>query len=227
MTLPGRTSPVRTSPVRTSLARWLLPLALGMITAAAPADPAMGPVGAGAHAPLDRRLPAERLIARLRHGGFVILMRHANSPRALPDAGTADPANPGRERQLDATGLADARAFGEGLRRHHIPLGPVYVSPTFRARETLREARIAEFAPRDFLDIREGHATEDGAALAALLATPPPPRRNSLIVTHFPNVSGQFPDAARGMGEGDMLILSPRDGHAHLAGAMTIADWTR
>jgi len=207
--------------------RLLLPLVLIASSGAAPVGPVMGPAMGAERARLDRRLAPERLIAMLRHGGFVILMRHANSPRALPDAGSADPENVAHERQLDAAGLADARGFGEGIRRLRIPLGPVFVSPTFRARETLREAGITRFEPRDFLDIRDGHQAEDGEALARLLATPPPPGHNTLVVTHFPNVASQFPDAAHGLGEGDMLIVLPKQGKVQVVGAMAIGDWAR
>ena len=104
----------------------------------------------GAHPALARKMAPASLVALLRQGGYVILMRHANSPGALPDAASADPENTGHERQLDAAGLADATAFGAGLRRARVRIGAVFISPTFRARETLRAAGIAPFASRDF-----------------------------------------------------------------------------
>src|SRR5690242_12366673 len=71
------------------------------------------------------------LLAVLRHGGCVILMRHASAPDARPTARTAAPGNGNRERQLDGEGLADARAMGVALKRLGIPIGEVMSSPTF------------------------------------------------------------------------------------------------
>jgi hypothetical protein len=78
-------------------------------------------------------LAGKELIAALRSGGYVILMRHASSPRNTPEAAQADVENVQRERQLDDEGRASARAMGEALRRLHIPIGEVLSSPTYRA----------------------------------------------------------------------------------------------
>jgi hypothetical protein len=55
-------------------------------------------------------LAGKELIAALRSGGYVILMRHASSPRNPPEAAQADVENVQRERQLDEEGRASARA---------------------------------------------------------------------------------------------------------------------
>src|SRR5690606_28810062 len=76
------------------------------------------------------------LLEALRAGGHVIVMRHASSPRQEPDAASANPDNVDRERQLDATGRADATAMGEALRRNGIGITSIHSSPTYRALET-------------------------------------------------------------------------------------------
>ena len=181
--------------------------------------------------PLDRKLPPEKLARMLRHGGYVILMRHASSPNTLPDAASADPDNQRGERQLDATGLADARAFGAGLRRLHIPLGAVFTSPTFRARETLREAGITGLQALDFLDIRaipgQPQTLADIDATRNLLSARPRQGTDTLVVTHFPNITSQFPEEGRSLREGDMLVLAPTHGGVRVVGAMAIGDWSR
>src|SRR5689334_10597967 len=70
-------------------------------------------VAAGARADT---LTGRELVAALRSGGYVIVMRHARSPSAPPDANSANPDNPTHERQLDEAGRASAREMGEALR---------------------------------------------------------------------------------------------------------------
>ena len=49
-------------------------------------------------------LSADRLVASLRQGGCVLVMRHASSPREAPDRQTANSDNVKMERQLDERG---------------------------------------------------------------------------------------------------------------------------
>src|SRR5438874_8867971 len=81
-------------------------------------------------------LQGSALVKALRQGGYVIVMRHASSPREVPDKQTANPDNNKPERQLDAEGRSTARAFGRALRSLKIPIGAVLSSPTYRALET-------------------------------------------------------------------------------------------
>ncbi|MCR6629353.1 MAG: histidine phosphatase family protein [Magnetospirillum sp.] len=67
--------------------------------------------------------------------GAVGLMRHAEAP------GTRDPEgfrleDCASQRQLDDAGRAQARAMGEAVRRHGIPVARVYSSQWCRCRET-------------------------------------------------------------------------------------------
>jgi hypothetical protein len=69
--------------------------------------------GNEAHA---QTLSGEALIEALRTGGYVLVMRHAHSPRQPPTADTASPGNDNLERQLSETGRHTATAMGETLR---------------------------------------------------------------------------------------------------------------
>ena len=60
---------------------------------------------------------AQALVAPLRQGGLVIVMRHASSPRDVPTAATATAGNAKLERQLDEAGRNAAAAMG-------LPNGP-------------------------------------------------------------------------------------------------------
>src|SRR4051812_48086903 len=65
------------------------------------------------------------LVQALRQGGYVLLMRHASSPRTPPDPGVAEADNAGRERQLDETGRATAQAMGQAFKTLRIQVGQV------------------------------------------------------------------------------------------------------
>lgn len=164
------------------------------------------------------------LVPAMQQGGYVILMRHANSPRELPDAASANPDNPGRERQLDAQGRADAEDFGAALRRMAIPVSAVLSSPAYRALETVRAAGFASYEIAGELG-NEG-MQDAGAARAEWLR-----RRieeasvagNLLIITHGPNISAAFEEQARGMGEGDALVF--RAGSAEPLAKIAIGEW--
>src|SRR5437870_4371280 len=73
---------------------------------------------------------------RLRHGAYVILMRHAST-----EAGQGDPkdfrlGDCSTQRNLSETGREEARRVGERFRRERIRVHKVYTSPWCRCRET-------------------------------------------------------------------------------------------
>ncbi len=84
------------------------------------------------------------LVKALQQGGNVIVMRHASSPREAPDPQTANADNVNRERQLDPEGQVSAIAMGKALRDLKIPIGDVLSSPTYRALETVRYAKLGD-----------------------------------------------------------------------------------
>src|SRR6186713_409470 len=98
---------------------------------------------------LSQSLPAQALLTRLQKGGYVIVMRHASSPRQVPDKQAANPDNVKLERQLDEAGRAGARAMGAALRSLRIPVGEVLSSPTYRAMETARLAQLPNVRTND------------------------------------------------------------------------------
>ncbi|HUO67280.1 MAG TPA: histidine phosphatase family protein, partial [Gammaproteobacteria bacterium] len=78
-------------------------------------------------------LAGSALVSALRHGGYVLAMRHASSPFETPDKSAADPGNANLERQLDATGKETATAMGKAIKTLGIRIGEVDSSDTFRA----------------------------------------------------------------------------------------------
>src|SRR5688500_12423957 len=107
-------------------------------------------------------LTGAELIAALRAGGHVIVMRHASAPREAPAKDAANRDNVTLERQLDAAGRAGATAMGEAIRRLKIPIGDVLTSPTYRARETVRYATLP--AAKAFEELGDGGQSMQAAA---------------------------------------------------------------
>ena len=178
----------------------------------------------------SQTLSGAALVHALKGGGYVIVMRHASSPRDIPDQQTANPDNLNRERQLDTTGRMTAKAMGDALRRLQIPIGEVDSSPTYRALETIRLLGLP--TPREVAQLSEGSqgmqggTTADQAVWLQKRARQFPRATNVLVVTHFPNITGAFPQWASGLGDGEALIIGPDgNGGSALVARVKIDDW--
>lgn len=176
-------------------------------------------------------LSKQDLLADLRHGGYVILMRHASSPREPPGAATANADNPHLERQLDEEGQTSARAMGDALRQLDIPIGDVFSSPTYRALETIKLAKFGQAKTYSELGDAGQSMTPDKTGsraqwLKAKVAERPATGKNTLIVTHFPNIMEAYPQDVGGLADGEALILHPDGkGSATTVARVKIADW--
>lgn len=176
-------------------------------------------------------MAVRRLVESMRSGGYVLVMRHAESPLTRPTQEEAAAGNVHRERQLDAAGSAAARAIGEALRKLAIPIGPIYSSPTFRARQTIRLAglnrpmlvpQLAESARGMAVPVRHSRAQW----LRKAVRRRPPDGTNTLIVTHTPNIVGAFGRAVRHTQAAEMMVFKPVSGHrAQLVGRIRAAEW--
>lgn len=167
----------------------------------------------------------------LQQGGYVIVMRHASSPREVPVKETANSDNVNRERQLDVEGRASATAMGQALRDLKIPIGEVLTSPTYRALETVKYAKLGD--PKAFVELGDnGQSMQGGTpAQAAWLqkrVTHFPTGSNTIIVTHFPNLTAAFPQMAAGVADGESLVFGPDGkGGATLIARVKIEDWSK
>jgi phosphohistidine phosphatase SixA len=176
-------------------------------------------------------LSGEALVKALRQGGYIIVMRHASSPREAPDPQTANADNVNRERQLDEAGRASAIAMGKALHQLKIPIGEVFTSPTYRALETVR---LAQFPDRRTVpELGDGGqsmqgVTEAQAAWLQSKITELPTRTNTIVVTHFPNMSRAFPQWTSGLADGEALIFgSDGKGGTMLITRIKIEEWPR
>ena len=173
-------------------------------------------------------LSGPALVKSLQAGGHVIVMRHASSPREVPDKPNPDNVPP--ERQLDEKGRSTATAMGDALRRLKIPIGEVMTSPTYRARETARLARLPN--PRPATESGEGPQSMQGAVAPAqtewLRQKVKEFRRgtNTMLVTHVPNITAAFPDETPAAVEGEAFVFGPDgNGGARLVGRIKIEQW--
>ena len=174
-------------------------------------------------------LQGEALVKALRQGGYVIVMRHASSPREAPGKQTANADNVKVERQLDEEGRASATAMGKALRELNIPIGDVLTSPTYRALETIRYAQLGD--PKPFAELGDSGqsmqgGTEAQAAWLQKRVTQFPAGANTIIVTHFPNLTRAFPQLASGLADGEALVFgSDGKGGATLVARIKIEEW--
>jgi phosphohistidine phosphatase SixA len=182
---------------------------------------------AAAHA---QTLEGDALVQALRKGGYVIVMRHTSSPREVPDKKSANPDNTKPERQLDAEGRATATAMGKALRDLKIPVGEVFSSPTYRALETVKYARLGTPKPVPELgDNGQSMAGGTEAQAAWLRKKVPqfPSGTNTILVTHFPNIRAAFPQLTD-VADGEALVYGPDGkGGAALLARIKIEEWPK
>jgi phosphohistidine phosphatase SixA len=171
------------------------------------------------------------LVAALRQGGYVLVMRHASSPAAVPDEKNARPDNVKRERQLDEAGRAAAAAMGEAIRRLKISIGEVLASPTYRTIETVRMAGLG--SPRTHAELGDRGRSMQGVTAVEgrwlqQRASQRPAAGNTLIVTHSPNIASAFGRAAADVDEGETLVFRPDGaGGATMVARVRIDEWAR
>ena len=175
-------------------------------------------------------LSGTALVTALRQGGYVLLMRHASSPPTPPTAGTAEHDNTKLERQLDETGRNSAQAMGRAIKALSIPVGEVWSSPTYRARETVRLASL----PNQTTAVELGDGGQSMQAISkdqtvwlqAKVAERPRTGTNTIIVTQFPNILAAFGQNSSGLAEGDALIVRPGGASAdEIVGRVKIEEW--
>lgn len=176
-------------------------------------------------------LAGNALVKALQNGGYVIVMRHASSPRDPPSKEKAEPDNTTPERQLDDMGRNTATAMGKALRELKIPVGEVWSSPTYRARETVKLAGLgtAKTAPElgDRGKSMQGLTEAEFDWLRKKATTLPKTSANTFIVTHVPNIAGAFKIDGSSLSDGEALIFKP-DGKGGTEGVarVRIEEWS-
>jgi len=174
-------------------------------------------------------LSGAALVDALRHGGYVLVMRHAHAPEQPRSPAAADPANSKDERQLDADGQSAALAMGVALRTLRVPVGGVWSSPTYRAQATARLVGLP--APTIAAELGDsGHsmqaASDEQARWLATLANRKPRKgTDSLIVTQYPNIKAAFGSEVADMKDGEALVLRPSKTGPTPVGRIPMDEW--
>jgi phosphohistidine phosphatase SixA len=176
-------------------------------------------------------LAGQALVSALRHGGYVLVMRHASSPFEVPDKAAADPANVNLERQLDAAGKETSTAMGKALKSLGIPIGEVDSSQTFRALQTAKYAELPRPTPvAELTEGKQGMSADADKAHAAWLtraaASMPHAGTNTVLITHTPNVTSAFGEKAKDIKAGETMVFQPDGkGGTSLVARVTIDEW--
>lgn len=177
-------------------------------------------LGACATAPIVRENEAAASVAfeALKRGGYVIVMRHANSPSnqiapvGLSKGCTLDPG-----RGLDAEGFFQARAIGEILKAEGVPILKAYTSKMCRSWDTA--ALAAAGAPVEPHPSQLSEKPADVAAMKAKVAAElsQHPGTNIILSSHS-NIAPLYGATTRGrekeVPSGVIWLVHPSDWQA-------------
>ena len=173
------------------------------------------------------------LIAALREGGNVIVLRHGATFTDQADTNPLDPKDTAHQRQLNDAGKAAAKAMGDALHTLKVPVGQVTTSQFQRAVDTGTLLGFGAVTPT--ADISEGglvvspnENNRRAAALKKLAATAPAAGTNVILVTHKPNILDAFGKDWFDVREGEASIFKPDGkGGFTLVGRVQAADWAK
>jgi phosphohistidine phosphatase SixA len=167
-------------------------------------------------------LSGPNLVDALKGGGYVLVMRNAHSPEAVPEEGRRAPGNLQGEREIDPVGQGQVSVIAYSLRELDIPVDRTLHGPAFRSRQSANYLGRGKMMRLDALG-----ETGDAAALARLAATAPAEGYNTVIVTHEALLAKAFARDAPGIGYAETLVFRPRDSRAELVARLTFEDWAK
>jgi hypothetical protein len=167
-------------------------------------------------------LSGQSLVDALKGGGYVLVIRNAQSPEAVPEEGRRAPGNLKAERELDPVGQGQVSVIAYSLRELDIPVSQTLHGPAFRARQSANYLGRGKLALSDALG-----EPGDAAELAVLAATAPAAGHNTVIVTYQALIEEAFAPEARGVGNAETLVFRPQDGGAELVARLTFEDWAK
>lgn len=133
-------------------------------------------------------------VVQLRHGGYVLYMRHGATDTRQPDhLPRVDLNDCSTQRPLTDEGRTTSIAVGRALREAHIPIGEILVSPYCRTKESALLAFGKNYTVVEQLMYSANMTAAEKApnllATRRILAAPVPPGSNRVIVAHAPNLA--------------------------------------
>jgi phosphohistidine phosphatase SixA len=179
-------------------------------------------LGLSAAAAAAQALSGPSLVDALKGGGYVLVLRNAQSPEAVPEERSRAPGNLNGEREIDPTGQGQMSVIAYSLRELDIPVSQTLHGPAFRSRQSANYVGRGKLIRLDTLA-----ESGDAAALAQLVAVAPAAGQNTVIVTHQALIEKAFPRDARGIGNAETLVFRPQDGRAELVARLTYEDWAK
>lgn len=154
------------------------------------------------------------IIANLKKGGYVIVLRHGATNRDQADTDPLNHSNVSKQRLLSVKGKEQARQVGESFKKLSLPIGKVYTSKFYRAIETGK--LVSNIEPTPIIDITEGGLVVSpiendrrAQALRQLATTASTDNKNTLIVTHKPNIIDAFGKDWFEVKEGEATVFKP------------------
>lgn len=178
--------------------------------------------------PATAQSNADDLVERMREGGFVLYIRHAQTEADYANQVTADPADCATQRVRSRTGWTQARTIGAAITMLDIPVGEVLASQYCRAWQTAdlafgrhAETEALNFEPAE--DYTEAQLAAMRDRVAPLIAAPVPAGTNRVIVGHddpFEAVTGIYPEP-----QGVTYVLSVEGGGIRVLGQIPPDGW--
>ncbi|MGQ3354706.1 MAG: histidine phosphatase family protein [Phreatobacter sp.] len=175
-----------------------------------------GPVAARELTPVALSAAEARpLVDRLRQGGLVLFVRHADTA-GMPCDSSYRVGDRAGQRNISERGREQSRRFGAALREQGIPVArPVLAGPVYRARDTAEEAfGAAAVEVVDGLTADDFAGSRLGWVLAEhrrLMAEPVPAGANRILVGHRTPAIMIFGEAVAGRAfpEGAAIVIDP------------------
>jgi broad specificity phosphatase PhoE len=174
----------------------------------------------------------KELAKALRAGGYVILVRHGATFSNQADTDPFNLSDVHKQRNLNDSGKALAKAFGTALAEAGVPIGAVYTSEFNRGYETAVLAGFTDI--KKTKDLSEGGlvVTPDennrrAQALRELLAEAPDNGKNNILITHKPNIVDALGKDWFDVKEGEASIFKPEKGKYRLVARVQMEDWPK
>jgi broad specificity phosphatase PhoE len=172
------------------------------------------------------------LVAMLRGGGLVIVIRHGATNDDQADTDPLNPDNIAKQRRLSAKGEEAAKALGQAFKQIGVPISKVITSQFDRAYQTAKLAGLDQVEKS--ADVTEGGLVVSpnenkrrALAFRALVSTAPPAGTNMLIVTHKPNIIDAFGKDWFEVKEGETTIFRPVPPGFQVITRFQIDEWPR
>ena len=164
----------------------------------------------------------EELMAKLKSGGYTVLLRHARTDYSFKEEVGSMPKERNQQRNLSDDGIRDAALIGVVFRKYGIGFAEIIASPMFRTVETA-EMSVGKPTTTTMV-LRVFPSTPEQEAL---VKTAPKPGTNRILVTHHFVIEKHVPGVKPGdVGESEAAVVKHNaDGTIQLVGLIKLDDW--